>query len=409
MKQNQYRMIQAIFETRTQFRDSLFYDVSAWTLPLAFDIKYAEVKNKAFDLALIGQQVDSNDLFPVNTGFEPSTYAYAFHWRDSQSPALLYDVQRLGIRAKVTTEPWTSKGGELFERGSILIPVQNQKLSDSEIYQSLLSLGNKHGIGISNLETGNGSSYQLGSPKFKSLTQPKPILIVGSGVNAYEAGEVWHLLDQRIGVALPMITQEKFNTIDLSNYNTLIMVGGSYGTLAQAKIKTWVQQGGKIIATKSAGKWASDAGLSKIKYKKLEKDSTRKFLPYNERERINGAQKIGGAIFQTQLDLTHPLCFGFQDDLLPIFKRGLQLMELAKNPYSQPIHYTSSPLLAGYISDENLEKIPNTPAVGLSAFGKGLIISMTDNPNFRGYWYGTNRLFLNALFFGGIIELGSAR
>ncbi|MEO9804845.1 MAG: M14 metallopeptidase family protein [Reichenbachiella sp.] len=409
MKQNQYRMIQAIFETRTQFRDSLFYDVSAWTLPLAFDIKYTEVKNKAFDLALIGQQVESNDLFQVNTGFEPSTYAYAFHWQDSQSPALLYDVQRLGIRAKATTEPWTSKGGELFERGSILIPVQNQKLSDSEIYQSLLRLGNKHRIGISNLESGNGSSYQLGSPKFKSLTQPKPILIVGSGVNAYEAGEVWHLLDQRIGVALPMITQEKFNTIDLSKYNTLIMVGGSYGTLAQAKIKTWVQQGGKIIATKSAGKWASDAGLSKVKYQKIEKDSTRKFLPYNERERINGAQKIGGAIFQTQLDLTHPLCFGFQDDLLPIFKRGLQLMELAKNPYSQPIHYTASPLLAGYISDENLEKIPNTPAVGLSAFGKGLIISMTDNPNFRGYWYGTNRLFLNALFFGGIIELGSAR
>ncbi|WP_420581127.1 hypothetical protein [Reichenbachiella sp.] len=84
-------------------------------------------------------------------------------------------------------------------------------------------------------------------------------------------------------------------------------------------------------------------------------------------------------------------------------------MELSKNPYAQPVHYTSNPLLAGYVSKENLNQIPDSPAVGLSAFGKGLIISFNDNPNFRAYWYGTNRLFLNALFFGEIIEAGSAR
>jgi hypothetical protein len=29
---------------------------------------------------------------------------------------------------------------------------------------------------------------------------------------------------------------------------------------------------------------------------------------------------------------------------------------------------------------------------------------MTENPNFRAFWFGTNRLLLNAVFFGGIIE-----
>ena len=29
---------------------------------------------------------------------------------------------------------------------------------------------------------------------------------------------------------------------------------------------------------------------------------------------------------------------------------------------------------------------------------------MVDNPNFRGVWYGTNKLFANALFFGPALK-----
>jgi hypothetical protein len=28
-----------------------------------------------------------------------------------------------------------------------------------------------------------------------------------------------------------------------------------------------------------------------------------------------------------------------------------------------------------------------------------------DNPNFRGFWHGTSRLFTNALFFGSLISV----
>ncbi|SMD37874.1 Zinc carboxypeptidase [Reichenbachiella faecimaris] len=409
LKQNQNRMIKGIFETRTQFEDSLFYDVSAWTLPLAFDLAYKAVKGKSYTAALIGEQIYSTELQKTFQTFESSSYSYAFHWQDAQSPALLYDIQKLGLRTKVATSPWADQNGQSFERGSILIPVQNQPITSSEIYDALVTLSEKHDIPITSLSSGNTDSYQLGSPKFKTLAVPKPLLIIGEEVNAYEAGEVWHLLDQRMGMALPMITIDKCNSISLKSYNTIIMVGGSYGTLAQAKIKSWLQNGGNIITTKSAGKWISEAGLSKIKYKKIARDSTQKYQPYHERGRTNGAQRIGGTIFETHIDLTHPLGFGFADEKLPVFKRGTQLMELAKNPYAQPAHYTANPLLAGYVSEENLKHIPNTPAVGLSAFGKGMIISIQDNPNFRAYWYGTNRLFLNALFFSGMIEAGSAR
>ena len=40
--QKNTRLINAMFEKRTTFQDSLFYDISAWTFPLAFNLDYTE-------------------------------------------------------------------------------------------------------------------------------------------------------------------------------------------------------------------------------------------------------------------------------------------------------------------------------------------------------------------------------
>ena len=57
LEQNQFRLIKGIFEKSTSFTDSLFYDVSAWTFPLAFDIQYTTLQGKTFDKALLGDQL----------------------------------------------------------------------------------------------------------------------------------------------------------------------------------------------------------------------------------------------------------------------------------------------------------------------------------------------------------------
>ena len=38
----------------------------------------------------------------------------------------------------------------------------------------------------------------------------------------------------------------------------------------------------------------------------------------------------------------------------------------------------------------------------------GRIISLVDNPNFRAFWYGTNKLFLNSIFFGQLMRASPA-
>ena len=79
-------------------------------------------------------------------------------------------------------------------------------------------------------------------------------------------------------------------------------------------------------------------------------------------------------------------------------------MKQNANPYDTPLLLAADPLLSGYISDENYELIKNSAVINVFGMGKGRIISFIENPNFRGIWYGTNRLFMNALMFGQIIR-----
>jgi hypothetical protein len=80
----------------------------------------------------------------------------------------------------------------------------------------------------------------------------------------------------------------------------------------------------------------------------------------------------------------------------------------SRNPYSTVVQLTDRPHLSGYISAQNLERLRNSPSAIVDQLGRGSVVLLIDNPNFRGYWLGTNRLFLNALFFGQHVSVPSA-
>jgi hypothetical protein len=55
------------------------------------------------------------------------------------------------------------------------------------------------------------------------------------------------------------------------------------------------------------------------------------------------------------------------------------------------------------MSEENRERLADTPALSATRHKAGAVVRMADDYLFRGYWLGTERLFANALFFGSII------
>lgn len=407
LRQRQYRLIKALFEQRTEFQDSLFYDVSAWTLPLAYNLDFSQLDGGNFQESLLGEYVEELNFPKGQVVGGKSLYAYVFECREYYSYRAMNHLLNQQLRIKVATENMILESGVLIPPGSVIIPVAQQELDPENIYQLMQVIAENDGVTVRSLSTGFSSiGKSWGSPTIKPLTQPKVVVLADDDINGYEVGEVWHLLDQRFDVKMTMVSQRKFAGMDLNEFNALIMVSGQYRYLsnpAKDKIKQWIENGGQVICWKTGAKWLTDVKISTLLFEKNEPDTISQ-LPYGERNRYTGARKIGGAIFKVKLDLTHPLTYGMEQSTMPIFRNSELIMKRSKNPFTNPIMYTSDPLMSGYIHAKKLEELKNTPVVGISHVGKGRIVAFTDNPNFRAFWLGTNKLFLNALFFGSTIE-----
>lgn len=408
LQQKQAALVKTIFEKTLEYKDSLFYDITAWTMPLGYGLPYTK--------AITPKGKPVKGFAPTRTSFPAieNGYAYIMEWDNYYAPAALYKLLNEGVVMKVantTFEINTSTGIKKFMPGSIIIPTQLQIISKEKMNDVLQWAELITGTKIYAATTGfSVSGSDLGSNKMATLTKPTCALIVGSGVNATDAGEVWQLFDQQMNIPLTHLEQTIFNRVDISKYSTIIMVGGSYADINKDKLKTWVQNGGVLICTEEAVSWSAQNGISTIKFKKQAAvvDSSKR-LAYNTRDEIEGAQQLSGAIFAADADLTHPLAYGYNNKQLSFFKANKVFMEKSKNPFATPFYYGTSPLQSGWVSMQNKDMVKNSAAVIVNALGSGRVINIDNNPCFRGFWLGGNKLLLNAVFFGKGIDAGSAR
>ncbi len=412
LEQENYRLIRSFFEPANKFRDSTFYDVSTWNLPMSFNMPYTSISNKSN----IGDLIKENEFQPGKIISKEAPYAYVFRWDEYYAPNALFKLLKAGLTIKVSTSEFTYNENDLKEEfgyGTILIPVNNQRLSHDKIRKLLKMCTIEDGIDIYGLKTGwNSEGIDLGSPKFIALNYPKVLMLVGNRVSSRDAGEIWHLFDTRYKLPITMSEAARLGRIKLSEYSTIILPGGSYNELDEATIKqlkTWIKSGGNLVAYKSANKWLSSNNFIQIKYKKGTKPDTSIQINYVNKSKEYGKQLISGAIFEVNLDLSHPLAYGYHNSKIPVFKTTANVVEFPKSTNYKWFNFSSNPLLSGYASEENIKQIAMTPFLVVNTMGAGKIISIFDNTNFRGFWYGTNKIFCNAVVFGPIINSGRSR
>lgn len=430
-QQRQYRLLKSLFEQRVDFPDTAFYDVSTWTLPLAFDMPFAAVSG-GLD-GLLGEAVATPSFPAVDavTAHPPSQsprpYAYVFAWDNFYAPRALGRVLQRKLRARVATRGFTietRQGPRSFAPGAVVIPARQQN-PNGEVMRSVLDeIARRDGVTVHAVDTGLASEgVDLGSPSLHPVEAPRLAMLVGRGVDTYDAGELWHLLDQRFEMPVTLLDLADVDGAQWSRYSHLVMADGDYGRLSEkagAEINRWVRQGGTLITIRRATTWAEDHVL-KVDRKqpeaaqsptpKPQKDAEAKApkhkpvfrLPYAEARPRWAEQLISGTAFAVDLDLTHPLAFGYADEELAVFRNHKVHLTPTGNPYSVVAAYQSAPLLSGFVSGKNLDRLSGTPAVIAETRGDGTIIRIADSPSFRAYWYGTNKLMLNAIYFGPIL------
>jgi len=408
MNQSQYKLIRGMFDKQVKFTDSIFYDISSWTLPLAYGLDYEEVKTNPS----LGEKISESKL-PQGQLVGQGTYAYAIEPYGYYVPRSMYRLLDKGIRIKVSNEVFYGDGKK-FGRGTILIPAENQDKTPDQIKALVKEITEKDGIDVYALSTGlDYRGVSLGSSSFYVLRKPEIAILIDGGISPTDAGELWHLLDTRFQMPVTLIPMDVFNTASIAKYNTIIVPEGSHSAITDAakdKLKSWVQAGGVLIGFERALNFFTSAGLGKFDVKKDEdKKDPAKPRPYADMDEAMRAQATSGAIFEAEADLTHPLLYGYTSNKVAMFKANNLFIQKANGAYSNPLVYGNNPLLSGYITKPNLEKLKNSSVLGTAAVGRGRVIGFTENLAFRAFWFGTNKMLMNAIFYGPMIGAGASR
>jgi SAM-dependent methyltransferase len=399
--QPQARLIQATFERVHEFPDTLFYDVSTWTLPLAYGMRHAEVTGDP--AGLVGDVV--KELRPAGglIGGRAS-YAYLIPWGSAEAPRVLYELQAAGVRARLVRDPMeTSVAGQQqrFGRGTIVVPLAQAGVDAEDIHRVMADAA---GRGLEAFAVGTGlvqAGPDLGGASTRVLERPSVALLAGRGTTPGAVGEVWHLLTRRVGMPITLLDLDEVDTADLRRYTTLVMAHQPNPRSDEAladRLRAWVREGGVLVATQGGAGWAARHGLADLTERPPVADTTD--YAYADVQSARGAHLIGGAIFDVTLDVTHPIGFG-HPGRVAAFKQGTQAFDASAAAGTNVGRYALQPRLSGYVSEPNVERIREGAALVAQRSGRGAVVLFDFNPAFRGFWRGTEGLLVNAVFFGG--------
>jgi phosphohistidine swiveling domain-containing protein len=404
LDQAQYRMAKALFNRITEFPDKVFYDVSGWTMPLAYGLDYGAVRAKV--AKNLGEAATSTGFVASEPDVAP--YAYVFRWSDYYAPRAVAALLDAGVMARVSKEPirvMTTKGEVKFERGAIIVPKHLQTVSTGYIDRLMKMLAAENRLTVHAAVSGRtlDAGADLGGRNTVSdLKAVKPLLVVGSGITSYDAGEVWHLLDHRMKMPVTLVRKERLHRVDLKRYTHLILVGGGGSNLPSKMkddVKDWIRGGGTLVAHRHGARWVATKLFDDDDDDKDKKKKKVKRLAYKDKSQKDAEHVIGGALFESKLDLSHPMAFGLVREHVATNRNTSIILPKPKDPYARVAVYSDKPLLSGYASDKRQSEIAGTPMMTAERMGRGSVILFADNPNFRATYVGAEKLFMNALFF----------
>ncbi|OYW95214.1 MAG: peptidase M14, partial [Alishewanella sp. 32-51-5] len=404
LQQTQYRLLKSAFSTDKNFNDNTFYDVSAWTLPYAYNIDFTEVNREPARAA--SEQPWQPQPRVRSQNLQAGGYAYVINWQDQLAPVMLQAMLAEGLIVRAALGDFTGttpQGSRGFKAGAMVVPAGLQQHPDW--FFRLQKVQERFNLPVYTLTTGlTNRGSDLGSNNFTPVKMPQVLVVAGPGVNSTEAGELWYNLERLAGISPTLAEPERLSRLNLSRYTHIVLPDGDYRGWKEAEVtqlRQWVQQGGVLWGQKRGAAWLVDAKLLQAgvwSTQEMNKLIPQNELRYADKEQLAGQQRIAGAIFSAELDLSHPLTFGIPRRELPVFKNSNLLLQPSQAPFVNVATYSAQPHLAGYTAGEYLPRIAQGAALVAHNLGQGRVIGMTDNPVFRGYFKGSSRLLINAMY-----------
>ena len=367
-----------------------FSDITAWSIPLAYNLEaWAMDGPIATASAITGQGQLTGE----------GKLGYLAPPQGLAGFRLIAALMAADIRLRVAVQPF-SNGGRDYPAGTVFVPrVGNPAGMEAR----LAELTGRLGVTVHRTATAfSQEGVSLGSDRVVPVRPPRVALVGGGGIKATSYGAIWHLLDRDLELSHHRLDTRTLGRADLSRFDLLILPGGyGYDEWIDAPtveaIGRWVEEGGLLVAVGGAIAWLRRHGLTDVEaWRPAESPSgggASRSAPANRR------LHIPGAALATELGADHPLVAGLASPPAELFV-GREILLATGDPRRDVLRAGADPLLAGFAWPEAVERLAGALLVGLQPRGKGAIVLFAQEPAFRLFWRAKLPLFLNAVMLG---------
>ena len=401
-------MLRVLFEPVSHLSDSVTYDITAWALPYAYGLTSYAVKQSLRPLTGAPEM-------PSNTPLSAQKpYAYLARWNSIRDAKFLASLLQKQVKVRFTEAPFTV-GGKDFAPGTLVITRSGNERKGGQFDELITTEANRLGILLDAVSSGfvdKGTDF--GSDKIRFIKQPRIMMLTGDDASSLGVGEVWHFFEQQLHFPVTVVNERNMDAISWDQTDVLILPDGIYKIFtdkaAAARLKEWISNGGKLIAMETAAVQlaGADWGIKLKKEEEQKEDDEKKAAahpyeavkPYANRERESVKQFIPGAIYKVQLDVTHPLAFGYPAFYYTL-KQDARLYEFIESGGWNVGVLKKDSYLSGFVGADTRRQLKDGLLFGVKEMGEGEVVFLADDPLFRSFWENGKLLFSNAVFLVG--------
>ena len=391
-----------------------FYDITAWSLPLSFNLDAYWTE----DAGATGDAV-TDSVVPPPPAPARATSAYIFLNDRPGAARLALSLEAEGFKLAVARSSLRADGRS-YPRGAFIARTQR---NPATLHERIAALGPALGVAVIPVQSAFPDSvdFGIGSDQVSALQAPKILVAAGDGIYETSYGWLWYFLAKELQVPFTPVPLRAIGRMDdLQSFNVLIIPDGSGGRMRRelgddgvARLKTWVRSGGVLIGWGGAGDLASNKDLELTTVTGAAPDSGAKAdtgaagtvpalvsATAPPRDRV---EWIPGAIFRATLDTTHWLTMGYERDRMPVFIDGDTFWRPTKGG-ANPAAFTDpadSLLLSGFAWPNNTTRLlKGTTWAVVENQGNGRVVLFLGDPLFRAFWRGPARMVTNAILLG---------
>ncbi len=388
--------------------DAEFYDITAWSLPLAFNLETWVTSATPRDLRPVAAERTAGLRGDGSLG-------YLVPPQGIGSYRLAADLQRRGLRYRVALADF-SNGDTRYPAGTLFIPRGGNPADLPTTLSGLMTGAGLSGQGIASSYGVTGLS--LGSNDMAAVRPVRVGLLSGLGVDPTSFGFLWHLLDQEVRLPHDRIDIAQIRQVDLSDFDVLVLPSGDYedgiGARTREALDAWVRAGGVLVAIGDAVGWLQENKMTAIKkWEAPREEDEEDEDPESEQtaeEKSLATRSIftPGAAVATRMQARHPLTLGLTSPPA-VLVEGTTVLLATGNPRQDVlIAVDADPVVAGFAWPEAEERLSGSLLVGTEARGEGSVVLFAQDPAYRLFWRGTAPILLNALTYGPSAGMGGA-